>query len=287
VNDTGDLREDLPMELGISVQRAARAYDQIGARHQWRKGRNSSRGYDMLTVPNDAWGDEPHDRYLALVHHHLSTGAALLSAGGQPGESTNGPAVLWLASGVFVASSKASWLLEDGCTLLQRAARAHLELYANLDREMRRLPKRLESGYPDPRRKHLKECRDQLRAEVLVPLFGKRSLAGKLDDLTLADEALVTSTQLQEQFHLAVCRNGIAPFKSAFVAAPDLLVDSSQPVELNLDLPLAVDEGVAEHGLLVALDAWLAALRSWTSYNGWDTNLVDEITAEVHALRQP
>ena len=144
------------MEYGAYAQRCANVYTEIGQRHGWRKDRNSSRGYDMLTMPSEAWDDRPHDRYLMVLHHHLSSAAALLSSCGACYDAASRPAALSLAAGVFVDSSKASWLLESETSWSQRAARAHLELLANLETEVQRQPKKLESGYPNVRRKQWK-----------------------------------------------------------------------------------------------------------------------------------
>src|SRR5215213_4522236 len=100
------------MDLGHYAQGCANAYRDIGEINGWRKGRNSSRGYDLFTVPSDAWDDRPHERYLLVVHGHLSSAAAHLDACGHSFDAGNHASVVTLARVAFVESSKAAWLLE-------------------------------------------------------------------------------------------------------------------------------------------------------------------------------
>jgi len=268
------------MEYGAYAQRCANLYTVIGQRNGWRKGRNSPRGYDMLTLPTEAWDDRPHDRYLMVLHHHLSSAAALLSSCGACYDGATRPAAFSLAAGVFVDSSKASWLLEPEKSWTQRAARAHLELLANLETEMQRQPKKLESGYPNVRRKQWKIYRDQFRSAI-AEIFGKRALSGKHDELSLTDEQLLTTSHLQDRFVELLSVNAAGALTEALVAAPELFIDPMVSIEVRLDVPLAVDDAVVDRAVLIAVDAWLAALDAWVRYNAWETSLVDEIAREL------
>lgn len=274
------------MDIGSFAQSCANAYREIGERHGWRKGRNSSRGYDALTLPNGAWDDTPYDRYLLVVHHHASSAATQLDSCGGCYSVRSASAVVTLARAVFVESSKVAWLLEDDVPWARRAARAHLELLANLDTQMRRLPKRLDSGYPNFRRKQWKVHREQLRDNVIEVLFGKRAISrDRDDDMTMAGEVLLTSTQLEEDFAELISVNGLDSLRgSAYVVAPDVLIDPLLPVEVRLDVALVVDDAVVQQSLVIAIEAWLAALDAWARYNGWETTTIDALGHQLPRL---
>ena len=263
------------MENGTHAQICANAYRDIGERNGWRKGRNSPRGYDLLTIPSATWDDRPHERYLLVVNHHLSSAAGQLDACGGFYESGNLSAVLTLARAVFVESSKVSWLLEADVIWTKRAARAHLELLANLDVYVRRQPKRLESGHPSFRRRQWKVYRDQLRDDVIEKLFGKRALSKRND--TLIGETLLTSAHLEDQFADLLCVNGPDGLKGACVSAPDVLIDPLASTDVRLEHPLVVDARVVEQSLVIAIEAWLGALDAWVRYNAWETAGVDQL----------
>jgi hypothetical protein len=273
------------MEIGTHAQICANAYREIGDQNGWRKGRNSSRGYDMLTIPGPAWDDRPHERYLLVVNQHLSSAATQLDACGSCHESGNLSAVLTLARAVFVESSKVSWLLEGDVMWTKRAARAHLELLANLDMYVRRQPKRLESGHPNFRRRQWKVYRDQLRDEAIGKLFGKRALS-KRDD-TLIGEALLTSAHLEDQFADLLCVNGPDGLKGTCVSAPDLLIDPLAPLEVLLATPSVVDRTTVDKSVVIAIQAWLAALDAWIRYNAWETDALDRLCDQLPSLFGP
>jgi len=275
------LREDDRMDLGNYAQSCATAYRDIGEINGWRKGRNSSRGYDMLTVPSDAWDDRPHERYLLVVHGHLSSAAAHLDACGHSFAADNLGPVVTLARTAFVESSKAAWLLEDGVLWTHRAARAHVELLGNLELQVRRLPKRLDNGYPNFVRKQWQVQRKQLRDEVIVDLFGKRGLSRDGDDPVIIGEGLLTSSQLEEQFASLI---GVDALSGVYVAAPDLLIDPVATIAVQLDTLLGVDATLAARSLAITIDAWLAGLRAWVLYNAWGTARVDELKYELSNL---
>jgi hypothetical protein len=267
------------MELATHAQSCASAYREIGERHGWRKGRNSSRGYDALTIPLDTWDDGPHERYLMLVDHHLVSAAAQLDACGSSLIAANAPAVVALARSVFVESKKASWLLDPEATWTRRAARAHLELFANLDSYVRSLPKRIDAGYPNFRRRKWKASRDQLGDGTIGELFGKRALSGKRDDVALEDESLLSTSELEQQFIQLVREKAIELSPGGCVAAPDLLIEPGFAATLGFGVS-RVDRKVAEHALLISLRAWLRSLGAWVRYNAWET-------ATVERLQQP
>ena len=270
------------MELGPYAQSCANAYREIGEQNGWRKGRNSSRGYDLLTGPSATWDDRPHERYLLVVNHHLSSAAGQLDACGGCYEFGNLSAVLTLARAVFVESSKVSWLLEADVMWSKRAARAHFELLANLDVYVRRQPKRLESGHPSFRRRQWKVYRDQLRDDVIEKLFGKRALS-KRDD-RLIGEALLTSAQLEDQFADLLSVNGLDGLKGACVSAPDVLIDPLAPLEVDLATPSVVDGTTVDQSVLIAIQTWLAALDAWIRYNAWETSAVDQLCDQLPRL---
>jgi hypothetical protein len=275
------LREDEPMDLGHYAQSCANAYRDIGEINGWRKGRNSSRGYDMLTVPSDAWDDRPHERYLLVVHGHLSAASAHLDACGHSFSAGNLGPVVTLARAAFVESSKAAWLLEDGVVWAHRAARAHVELLDNLELQVRRLPKRLDNGYPNFVRKQWQVHRKQLRDEVIVGLFGKRGLSRDGDDLAIIGEELLTSTQLEEQFASLI---GVDALSGAYVVAPEVLVDPTAAIAVQLHTLLGVDPALSARSLAIAIEAWLAALGAWVQYNAWGTARVDALKHELSNL---
>ncbi|MEO8695101.1 MAG: hypothetical protein ABI658_16355 [Acidimicrobiales bacterium] len=269
------------MDLGHYAQSCANAYRDIGEINGWRKGRNSSRGYDALTVPSGAWDDRPHERYLLVVHGHLSSAAAHLAACGHSFAAGNFGPVVTLARAAFVESSKAAWLLEDGVMWTHRAARAHVELLGNLEMQVRRLPKRLDNGYPNFVRKQWQVNRKQLRDEVIVDLFGKRGLSREGDDLALVGEELLTASQLEEQFTALI---GVDALSGAYVVAPDLLVDPTASISVELETLLGVDTALSARSVAIAIDAWLAGLGAWVHYNAWGTGRVDELKDELSNL---
>jgi hypothetical protein len=270
------------MEIGTHAQICAHAYRDIGDRNGWRKGRNSPRGYDLLTIPGPAWDDRPHERYLFVVNQHLSSAATQLDACGGCYEFGNLSAVLTLARAVFVESSKVSWLLEGDVMWTKRAARAHLELLVNLDAYVRRQPKRLESGHPSFRRRQWKVYRDQLRDDVIEKLFGKRALSKRSD--TLVGEALLTSAHLEDQFADLLCVNGPDGLKGASVSVPDVLVDPMAPLEVVLATPPVVDRTTVDQSVIIAIQTWLAALDAWIRYNAWETAGVDQLRRQGTTL---
>lgn len=275
------------MDLGTFTQSCASAYRDIGEANGWRKGRNSPRGYDNLTMPSSTWDDRPHERYLLVVNHHLSSAAAQVDACGSCYSSGNGSAVVTLARAVFVESSKASWLLEENVAWTQRAARAHLELLVNLDGHVRRLPKRLESGYPSFRRRQWKAYREQLRDDVIDKLFGSRALSQKREDTTLVGETLLTSTQLERDFADLLSINGFDAVGGVCVAAPDALIDPSVSIAVPLNSPLVVDDRVVAQSLVIAVEAWLGALEAWVRYNAWEMGVVDRLGHQLQRLLRP
>jgi hypothetical protein len=209
-----------------------------------------------------------------------------LSSCGACYDAASRPAALSLAAGVFVDSSKASWLLEAEATWPRRAARAHLELLANLETEVDRQPKKLESGYPNVRRKQWKIYRKQF-SETIAELFGKRALSEKHDELSLIDEQLLTTPQLQDRFVERLNANAPGALTHALVAAPELLIDPMTPIEVRLDVPLVVDQAVVDAALLIAVEAWLAALDAWVRYNAWDASTVEAIARELRGDSRP
>ena len=272
------------MDLRIFTQSCANAYREIGEAHGWRKGRNASRGYDLLTTPNNAWDDRTHERYLLLVQRHLSAVAGQLGESGRCYGSGNMSAAVTLARAAFVESEKASWLLEDGVVWERRAARAHIELLGNLDAQVRRLPKRLDDGYPNFVRKQWQVYRKQLRDEVIVELFGKRALSHDRDDATLAGEELLTSSQLEERF--AQMLSADVPARE-YIAAPDVLIDPSVRVAVDLGAVVDVDEGVVARSMIFAVEAWLSALAAWVRYNSWEMRVVDQLGRQLAGLLDP
>jgi hypothetical protein len=268
------------MELVDLAQTSADTYRAVGVAHGWRKGRNSSRGYDALTIPLDAWDDRPQQRYLALLDRHLSSAANQLSACASSARAQNWVAVVTLAREVFVDSSKATWLLDDDASWIRRAARAHLELFAEVDDYVRRLPKRVESGHPNFVRRQWKEERERVHADVIVPLFGKRALAGKRDETMLAGEALLTATRLRDEFSTLLRERG-GMSSAAAGAALALLFDPPSDVE-----PVTRIQGdpiEAESAIGVACDAWLRALGAWVRYNAWDEGVVTGLQRQLLA----
>ena len=185
----------------------------------------------------------------------------------------NVAAAVTLARTAFVESSKATWLLEDGVMWTHRAARAHLELLGNLEAQVRRLPKRLDNGYPNFVRKQWQVYRKQLRDEVIVELFGKRALSRDDDGLALVGEALVTTSQLEEQFAALISIDASA---GTAVAAPDLLIDPVAPIAVQVET-FGVDAALAARSAAITIDAWLAGLGAWAQYNAWGTARVDEL----------
>ena len=262
------------MDLGAHAQRCASAYRDIGELNAWRKGRNSSRGYDTLTLPSNAWDDRPHDRYLLVLHGHLTSGAVQLGASSGCYEVGDDHAAVTLARAVFVESSKVSWLLEDAIPWTHRAARAHLELMGDLDSHVRRLPKKLESGYPNFHRKQWQVHRKQLRDEIVVELFGKRALSRDGDDTTLIGEALLTSAQLEQRFAQLLANDVVS---GTTVWGPDLLLDAAATIAVRFDTPLTVDSAIVSRAMTLAIDAWIAALLAWVRYNGWDAVAVEKL----------
>ena len=274
------------MELGHYAQRCANAYTDIGDLNGWRKGRNSTRGYDLLTMPNSAWDDRPHERYLLVVHGHLSSAAAHLDVCGHSVvHGIVAPAVT-LARAAFVESAKAAWLLEDGVAWTRRAARAHLELLGNLEAQVRRLPKRLDTGYPNFQRKQWQAHRKQLRDEVIVELFGKRALSRDRDreDSTLVAETLLTSAHLEEQFSNEVSAEMLA---GASTSAPDILINPSAPIDQTAGGSVGIDAAVVARALVLATETWLGALELWVRYNAWDTAGVDRLRRQAVARSAP
>jgi hypothetical protein len=272
------------MELAQLAQASADTYRAVGDRYTWRKGRNSSRGYDALTVPSNAWDDRPHARYIALLDHHLSTAAQHLGASATCSRvASHGPTVT-LAREVFVASSKASWLLDEGANWRQRAARAHLEFVANIDSYARGLPKRLESGYPNFHRRQWKESRGLWATEIIAPLFGRQALAGKRDEMKLDGEAFVTTAQLEARFDEQLGER-IRPDASRHRLVPSLLVDPGIDLLVPLGEPLVCDAEVADHALGVAMESWLTALGAWLSYNAWDVTVVATLRQRLAVQR--
>ena len=274
------------MELATLAQGCADAYREIGEGHAWRKSRNSPRGYDALTIPLDTWDDGPHRRFLLNVDHHLATGALHLDAAAACLRAQNTPATVTLARAVFVESSKACWLLDDEVHWTQRAARAHLELYANLDARMRALPKRVESGYPNFRRRQWKESRDQMRDRVIATLFGKRELTGKRDDLTLIGEPLLTNCDLEADFAARLGERSDT-LADPCVAAPQLFIDPAVEVVASDGAPIVVHGDTAAHAVSIALAAWLYALEQWVEYHAWDTGPVAKLGQRLAALPVP
>jgi hypothetical protein len=191
-------------------------------------------------------------------------------------------AVLTLARAVFVESSKVSWLLEGDVMWTKRAARAHLELLANLDLYVRRQPKRLESGHPSFRRRQWKVYRDQLRDDVIEKLFGKRALSKRSD--ALVGEALLTSAHLEDQFADLLCVNGPDGLKGSYVSVPDVLVDPMAPLEVVLATPSVVDRTTVDQSVVIAIQSWLAALDAWIRYNAWETAAVDQLRRQGTTL---
>jgi hypothetical protein len=260
------------MQLADVAQTSAQSYRQVGERHGWRKGRNSSRGYDGLTIPLDTWDDRPHERYLALVDHHLSSAADHLDACAACVRTEKPTAAFTLARETFVASSKAGWLLDDTASWMQRAARAHLELRADVDDYARRLPRRIESGHPNFERRRWKEVRSHWDADVIAPLFGKRALTGKRHEATLIGEPLLTSSELRARFvSLVDARSDHSrpgPRGDALIVDPRDASPSGAGVQFgkaNVDAAPAV---------VVATDAWLHSLGAWLRYNAWDDSEV-------------
>jgi hypothetical protein len=269
------------MELADLAQTSADTYRAVGVAHGWRKGRNSSRGYDALTIPLDTWDDRPQQRYLALLARHLSSAADQLSACASAARVQNWVAVVTLAREVFVASSKATWLLDDDASWIQRAARAHLELFAEVDDYVRHLPKRVESGHPNFVRRQWKEERARVDADIIVPLFGKRALAGKRDETTLVGEALLTATHVRDEFSTLVRER--CGTSSAAGAALALLFDP--PSDIEPVARVAGDPLEAEHSIDLACDAWLHALGAWVRYNAWDDGVVNALQRQLLARR--
>jgi hypothetical protein len=271
------------MELGSFAQACAHAYREIGEAHGWRKGRNSPRGYDALTIPHETWDDGPHHRFLSALDHHLATAAMHLDACAVCLQAENSPAAVTLARVVFVESSKASWLLDDEVNWTQRAARAHLELFANLDERMRVLPKHLESGYPNFRRRQWKESRDLMRDNVIDALFGKRGLKGKRDDLTLVGEPLLTSRSLESDFaaRLGEQSDYVA---GPCVAAPELFLDPAFEPAASDGAPVVVHPDVGALAVSIALTAWLRSLEQWVEYHAWDKGPVVKLGLQFAGL---
>ena len=271
------------MELATFAQTCASAYREIGERHGWRKGRNSSRGYDALTLPLDTWDDRPHQRFLLTLDHHLATAALQLDACASCVRAENGPAAVSLARAVFVESSKASWLLDDSVMWTQRAARAHLELFANLDLHIRRLPKRVESGYPNFRRRQWKDVRDQMGDRVIASLFGKRGLVGKRDEVTLIGEERLTTSQLDRDFAERLSER-CDHLASVCFAAPELLIDPMVDPAPSDGRPVVVDAEVAVQALVIAVTAWLRSLDEWVRYHAWDRGPVAVLQQRLAVL---
>jgi hypothetical protein len=269
------------MDLGAFTQSCASTYREIGDAHGWRKGRNSSRGYDRLTAPNIAWDDGPHERYLLLVQRHLSAGAGQMGECGRCQGSGSMSAAVTLARAAFVESAKASWLLEDGVVWELRAARAHIELLGNLEAQVRRLPKRVDDGYPNFVRKQWQVYRKQLRDETIIELFGKRALSRDGDEASLAGEALLTSAQLDERFARMLSADVPA---SAYIAAPDVLIDPSVRVPDDLGAVVDVDAGVVARSMFFALEAWLSALAAWVRFNSWEMSVVDQLGRQLASV---
>jgi hypothetical protein len=274
------------MELAPFAQACAAAYREIGEAHGWRKGRNSSRGYDGLTVPFENWDDGPHHRFLLDLDHHLATAALHLDACASCLRAENTPAAVTLARAAFVESAKASWLLEDEVGWAQRAARAHLELFANFDARVRVLPKQVESGYPNFRRRQWKESRDLMRDRVITTLFGKRGLKGKRDDMTLIGESLLTTPALEADFAGRLgdrCEYVASPC----LAAPELFVDAAVEPAVSDGAPVVVHADVAAHAVSIALTAWLRALDRWVEYHAWDRGPVVRLRQRLASLPGP
>ena len=271
------------MELASFAQACAAAYRQTGEAHGWRKGRNSSRGYDALTVPSQTWDDGPHHRFVLTLDHHLATAALHLDACAVCLQAENTPAVVTLARATFVESAKASWLLEDEAGWLPRAARAHLELLANLDARVRVLPKQVEAGYPNFRRRQWKESRDLMRDQVIVALFGKRGLKGKRDDLTLIGESLLVSSELEADF-AARLADKCESVASPALAAPELLLDPAVAPAASDGAPVVVHPDVAAQAVAIALTAWLRALEQWVVYHAWERGPVARLGQQLAGL---
>jgi hypothetical protein len=269
------------MGLADLAQVSANSYRQLGDRHSWRKGRNSTRGYDGLTIPLDTWDDRPHQRYLALLDHHLSTAACHLDASGACAHARNTVASVTLARGAFVASAKAAWLLDETVVWAQRAARAHLELYANLDAIVRLLPKRIEAGHPNFRRRQWKEARDRFAVEVVTPLFGKRALAGKRGDIELCGQSLLTVARLEDRFAQRLSETS----ESQSHAVPSVLIDPAVDLLDQPGAPMLPNDRDAERSLVVATEAWLHSLGGWVRYNAWDTDVVAELEQRLARVR--
>lgn len=271
------------MDLASFGHACAAAYRETGEAHGWRKGRNSSRGYDALTVPCETWDDSPHHRFLLNLDHHLATAALHLDACAVCLRAENTPAVVTLARATFVESAKASWLLEDEVSWTQRAARAHLELFANLDARVRMLPKQLEAGYPNFRRRQWKESRDLMRERVITVLFGKRGLKGKRDDLTLIGESLLANSELEADF-AARLGDKCEYVASPSLAAPELFLDPAVEPVLSDGAPVVVHADVAAQAVVIALTAWLRALEQWVDYHAWDRGPVAKLRQQLAVL---
>jgi hypothetical protein len=272
------------MELADLAQTSARMYHDVGTRHGWRKGRNSPRGYDSLTIPLDTWDDRPQQRYLALLDHHLSTAADQLDSCAGDARLQHAVSAATLAREVFVASSKATWLLDDTVGWTQRAARAHLELFANVDEHVRSLPKKIESGHPNFQRRRWKEARDRWDTDVIAPLFGKRALTGKREELTLAGEALLTSMQLRERFS-TLWNESCEASASGTRGAPMLLVDPSTDLLASPGEPVVCGMAETQFAIVLATDVWLQALGAWVRYHAWDDSSIVTLQRRLAALR--
>ncbi len=257
------------MESSRQASQVAAIYREVGERHGWRKGRNSPRGYDVLTLPSEAWDDRPHDRYVALVHNHMSTAASLLACCPATDETDAGPPILVLARAAYVESAKVNWLLDERANWIQRAARAHVELWDNLDSYVRVLPKVLETGFPNFVRRRWKIYRDQFRDDVLTPLFGKKALSRDGNWPALWGEELLSKARLIDRFDVQLSEIPFDGPAQPVVAMPDLLIDSVMKLVLQLNEPLIVDPGIAQPALRLALREWDRALRCWAAYNGW------------------
>jgi hypothetical protein len=159
-------------------------------------------------------------------------------------------------------------------------------LFANLDTQMRRLPKRLDSGYPNFRRKQWKVHREQFRDAVIEDLFGKGATSrDRDDDIAMAGEVLLTATQLEKDFAELIGVNGLDSLRgNAYVVAPDVLIDPLLPVDVRFDAPLVVEDAVVQQSLVIAIESWLAALDAWVRYNGWETTVVDALGHQLPRL---
>jgi hypothetical protein len=271
-------------DLADLAQTSALTYREVGERHGWRKGRNSSRGYDALTIPLETWDDRPQQRYLALLDHHLSSAAEQLEACASCARRENAVAAVVLAREVFVESSKAMWLLDDSANWMQRAARAHLELFANVDGYVRRLPKRTESGHPDFHRRRWKEARERWQDDVIAPLFGKRAMTGKRVDVSILGETLMTSAHLRDQF-ATLSRGGSATSPSGFPGESALLIDPSAEGVVVVGEPVVCGMDEAAPAIIAAAEAWLRALGGWVRYNAWDEIPVVALSRRLAVLR--